>query len=119
MHEMGHSLGLMPAYSQGVDNLTQVGRNNLPKIQKYKAMFAAQKHWDNYESTMNYHKFGQYYTDYSDGTHGERDSDDWSYIDLTYFQRPSPDSKEGIDVTVGDLQALQDAPFIFSLLSLR
>lgn len=96
MHEMGHSLGLMPSYCQGIDNLSQVMRNDLPLLQKLKARKEAIKYWDNYESCMNYAKFFKYVTDYSDGTHGDRDSDDWSYIDITYFQRPSPDSMEGI-----------------------
>ena len=52
---------------------------------------------------MNYHKIGRYTTFFSDGTYGEQDSDDLCYIDLTYFQRPSPDSNEGNEVTVGDL----------------
>ena len=65
---------------------------------------------------MNYNKFGRCTTDFLDETYEEQDSDDLSYIDLTYFQRPPPDSNEGIEVIVGDLQALQDAPFIFSFL---
>ena len=54
---------------------------------KLKARIDAREYWTTYESVMNYHKFGLYVSDYSDGTHGIRDSDDWEQIDLTYFQR--------------------------------
>jgi hypothetical protein len=52
--------------------------------------------WENYESCMNYNKFGSYVLGYSDGTHGTNDVDDWSMIDLTYFKRHEPDGVEGI-----------------------
>jgi hypothetical protein len=115
MHELGHSLGLMPAYSEGVDNYTQVGRNNLPPLQKYKAMYEANQYWINYESIMNYHKYGQYVLDYSDGSHGIRDSDDWGYIDLTYFQRPKPEANEGIEREVEDLLLLEQTPLFSNI----
>ena len=38
---------------------------------------------------MNYNKFGHYLLDYSVGTHGSRDFNDWRFIDLTYFQKTS------------------------------
>ena len=44
---------------------------------------------------MNYNKFGHYVMDYSDGSHGVHDFDDWGFIDLTYFQEKSR-SKYGI-----------------------
>jgi len=87
IHELGHSLNLNPSYCQGIDNSSQVGRNNLPPLAKLKARIDAREYWTTYESVMNYHKFGLYVSDYSDGTHGIRDSDDWEQIDLTYFQR--------------------------------
>jgi hypothetical protein len=98
MHELGHSLGLMPErVTEGIDNATQVGRNNLPLLQKLRAQRDAIEYWDNYESCMNYAKFSELVLGYSDGNNGERDADDWSYVDLTYFQRPSLDSLEGIE----------------------
>ena len=97
MHELGHSLGLMPTDTEGNDNATIVGRNDLPPLQKLRASRDAKAYWDSYESCMNYGKFGNYVLGYSDGSHGERDFDDWSDIDLTYFQRPSPDTIEGIE----------------------
>lgn len=95
VHELGHSLSLNPDYCAGIDNSSQVGRNNLPPIQKMQAKRDARAYWDTYESVMNYHKFGLYVLDYSDGTHGKHDSDDWAQIDLTFFQRPF-DEKYGV-----------------------
>ncbi len=94
-HELGHSLGLNPSYHQGIDNYSQVGRNNLPYFQKLQKKYEARQYWDTYESVMNYAKFGNYVLDYSDGTHGKRDADDWAQIDLTFFQQPI-DEKYGI-----------------------
>jgi len=95
LHELGHSLGLIPSYHAGIDNASQVGRNDLPLIQKIQARKEAIQYWDSYESVMNYNKFGSYVLDYSDGTHGKRDADDWHHIDLTFFQEPF-DKKYGI-----------------------
>jgi hypothetical protein len=88
IHELGHSLNLNPDYCQGIDNASQVGRNNLPPIQKLIQKMNARSYWDTYESVMNYAKFGRYVIDYSDGTHGIHDSNDWVQIDLTFFQKP-------------------------------
>jgi len=65
-------------------------------LQKLKAQKEATEYWNNYESCMNYAKFGKYVLGYSDGTHGEHDANDWAHIDLTYFQRPSSDEIEGV-----------------------
>ncbi len=96
MHELGHSLSLNPSYHEGIDNASQVGRNNLPPLEKLKARKEAIAYWDSYESCMNYNKFGQYILGYSDGSHGEHDADDWNQIDLTYFQRTT-EEKYGIE----------------------
>jgi len=88
VHELGHSLALNPEYCAGIDNASQVGRNNLAPLQKMQAKINARQYWDTYHSVMNYHKFGLYVLDYSDGTHGKHDSNDWEQIDLTFFQKP-------------------------------
>ena len=107
MHELGHSLGLMPApwYCGGIDNISMVpGRlpDNMSFIEKMKARNHAIEYWANYVSCMNYGNSGGplkgilkpsyawMVLDYSDGTHGEHDYDDWSHIDLTYFQKSAP-----------------------------
>jgi len=99
MHELGHTLGLRGETNHGIDNGTQIGRDmgDVPLRSRLQQQQEAIEYWENYESCMNYNKFGNYVLGYSDGTHGERDVDDWSMIDLTYFQRHEPDGVEGIE----------------------
>lgn len=74
MHEMGHNFGIRWGNPFGCD-----------------ARFSV-KPWQigfwlffNYKSIMNY-IYTYIILDYSDGSHGRRDYDDWSNIDLTYFE---------------------------------
>jgi hypothetical protein len=114
MHELGHSLGLMPApwYCGGVDNISMVpGRlpDNMSFIEKMRARNEAIEYWADYVSCMNYGNSGGplkgilkpsyawIVLDYSDGTHGEHDYDDWSHIDLTYFQKAAPFIEESFE----------------------
>ncbi|MFO8078083.1 MAG: hypothetical protein R6U21_05530 [Thermoplasmatota archaeon] len=83
IHELGHSLGIVGSHSPGVDNAS-VRNNNPPDYP-----------WFDYVSVMNYDYFRQRYFDYSDGTHGEYDTDDWAALDLTFFQTSS-EYMEGI-----------------------
>ena len=71
MHETGHTLDLR---YEGVDNQGTYYPWQLP-------------YWiyGPYRSTMNY-RYTYRIVDYSDGSHGPRDYDDWSNIDLTGFQ---------------------------------
>ncbi len=71
MHETGHTLGFWPIGGHD-DN------------SKYPWQLGWWK-WRPYKSCMNY---GYMYTtvDYSDGSRGRNDFDDWSRLDLTYFQ---------------------------------
>jgi hypothetical protein len=97
MHEVGHTCDLMPDYCQGIDNGTT----------------EAIDYWRNYQSCMNYwmmyrptlyHRFilGKDYGlifEYSDGSRNEPDHpdcDDWSHIDISFFQKTSP-LVEGIE----------------------
>ncbi len=71
MHELGHNLGIYHSNTPGCDN-----RN---------AQFPWQKDfwkYRNYKSCMNY-QYVYRLVDYSDGSHGENDFDDWGRIDLT------------------------------------
>ena len=72
MHELGHTFAFdpIPGHSEDCYYPWQIG-------------------WwlvRSYKSCMNY---GYMYTtiDYSDGSHGKNDFDDWERMDLTYFQR--------------------------------
>lgn len=73
LHELGHSCGFNLTYHGGVDNNTA----------------DALKTWGNYRSCMAYLTWWEKLFDYSDGSHGEGDKDDWGNIDLAYFQRTS------------------------------
>ena len=77
MHEMGHNFGIRGGNPGGCDN------------------FFAKYPWQiqfwiyrTYVSLMNY-QYTYYHFDYSDGTNGWNDFDDWSAIDLSYFEYPN------------------------------
>lgn len=76
MHEMGHNFGIRFGEPFGCDN------------------WFAKYPWQllfwfirNYKSMMNY-QYTYSIFDYSDGSHGRGDFDDWDNIDLTYFEYP-------------------------------
>jgi len=75
MHELGHHFGIRFGKPFGCDN------------------FLGSKFWQpafwrygRYKSIMNYRYVFSIF-DYSDGTHGIKDYDDWKNIDLTYFEK--------------------------------
>lgn len=74
VHEMGHNYGIRFGHPFGCDNRHST-----------KPWFPSFWIFLSYKSIMNY-----FYTydimDYSDGTNGIFDFDDWSAIDLTYFE---------------------------------
>jgi hypothetical protein len=74
MHEMGHTLSIFGGNVPGCDNPYSV----FPRRDWWK--------WRNYMSCMNYN-YVYYVVDYSDGSRGRNDHDDWGTIDLTLFQR--------------------------------
>ncbi|UCH72196.1 MAG: hypothetical protein JSW62_01220 [Thermoplasmatales archaeon] len=74
MHEMGHNFGLRAGNPPGVD----VHRGIYP----WQPLFWL---FLNYRSIMNY-IYTYAILDYSDGTNGWLDHNDWGKIDLTYFE---------------------------------
>ena len=76
MHETGHTLGLfswnIPGVDQGIIRSIADFIKFLPFI--------------SYRSCMNY-GYTYVLVDYSDGSHGYNDFDDWDNIDLTLFQK--------------------------------
>jgi hypothetical protein len=77
VHEMGHNFGIRFGKPFGCDNrLTMYPF----KIGWYI--------WRNYRSVMNY-RYTYSILDYSDGSHGKRDYDDWGNIDFSYFEKPN------------------------------
>lgn len=77
MHELGHNLGLFEYTFDGIDNESC----NAPWMKGWWI-------YRNYKSCLNY-RYSFFLIDYSDGTHGRNDFDDWSNIDLTFFQNSS------------------------------
>ncbi len=79
MHELGHSLGIAPWNVGGCDNISW--------IEGRQAEREYLDEWGNYRSVMNYyHIYDKSMIDYSDGTHGDGDVNDWKLFDLTFFQ---------------------------------
>ena len=77
MHEMGHNFGIKSGNPGGCDNF----------FAKYPWQIQFWV-WRTYVSIMNY-QYTYYHFDYSDGTNGWNDFDDWSTIDLSYFENPN------------------------------
>ena len=120
MHELGHSLGLIPDYCRlwvpddlrendttfyfgGIDNQSVKFLVGETPQEIWSNRNYAVDYWADYVSVMNYGNDGQgpfhglnkptysaTVLDYSDGTHGPHDVDDWSHIDLTFFQKCPP-----------------------------
>ncbi len=82
MHELGHSLGIGPWNVGGNDNFT------FAEGRAAKQEFLDK--WGNYKSVMNYYYiYDKNLIDYSDGTHGPGDFNDWELFDLTHFEHES------------------------------
>lgn len=120
MHELGHSLGLTPGYIQeivpdhlrdndpgyyfyGIDNQSVKFLEGETFQEIWKNHGEGISYWADYVSCMNYGNEGGVILhgllkptysatilDFSDGTHGAHDGDDWSALDLTYFQKTAP-----------------------------
>jgi hypothetical protein len=76
MHETGHTLGIFSGNTPGCD--VQDGKYPWqPNFWKY----------GTYKSVMNYRYIYSPLVDYSDGSRARNDWDDWSRIDLQFFQR--------------------------------
>jgi len=72
MHELGHTFAFSPIPGHNEDS-----------------KYPWQLGWwlvRSYKSCMNY-AYMYYMVDYSDGSHGKNDFDDWERMDMTYFQR--------------------------------
>jgi len=80
MHETGHSLGIGPWNVGGNDNVSFVESKEAERVYVEK--------WGNYRSVMNYyHIYDKKLVDYSDGSNGPGDVNDWALFDLTFFQQ--------------------------------
>ena len=76
MHEMGHHFSMRWGNPPGVD------------VQRSKFPWQLGYWWyQNYQSIMNY-RYTYKIFDYSDGTHGKRDNNDWAQVNLSFFEIP-------------------------------
>ncbi len=78
MHELGHTLGLFHDVYPAIDNESSIIPFVIPLLR-------GQVKYRPYRSCMNY-QFAWQILDYSDGSHGRGDFDDWDHINLSFFQ---------------------------------
>ena len=74
MHEVGHTCGLIVTKYNGIDN-----HNTLKPYYKEFWRFLS------YKSILNY-LYTYSFMDYSDGTHGRGDYNDWGNLDFSFFK---------------------------------
>jgi hypothetical protein len=75
MHETGHTLGVFNGNTPGADNWVSAS-----------PLQADYWRYGPYKSVMNYRYIYSGMVDYSDGSRGKNDFNDWDNIDLTFFQ---------------------------------
>jgi hypothetical protein len=84
MHELGHTLSIRHETYPGCDNFSYAAGGAQKKV--------FLETWGNYKSVMNYYYFWIYsVVDYSDGSHGLGDTNDWATIknNMSYFKQES------------------------------
>jgi len=120
LHEMGHTIGLVPVIFPGNDILGTDQINRRPSMSEEEYA----KYAENYYSIMNYDYIynkpffmsedRQYLFDYSDGSNGEPyDFDDWVHIFIPTFQLDATYYEEQrgfIDKSLEDLDVVDDYP---------
>jgi hypothetical protein len=102
MHEMGHNFGIRFGTPFGCDNRRAIYPWHI-------------SYWlfKNYKSLMNY-RYTYFILDYSDGSHGIRDFDDWDYIDLTYFEQKPKKSAKNMLFSLKDVLINERVANLFS-----
>ncbi len=112
MHELGHSMGIRHETVPGNDNFSYTEG----KAQKQ----AFLDKWGNYKSSMNYYYFWDYSViDYSDGSHGTGDNNDWAMIkqNMSYFkheakeiEQPPPVEQTAVNAFIPRMSIYADIP---------
>ena len=110
LHELGHSLGLMPYSFPGVDIMDPIGK-------RYPSMDAEEYegYMKQYYSIMNYYYIfrDSKLFDYSDGSNGAPyDQNDWAHLYLPSFQTNMISYEESVDETFEDFEVINDYPGI-------
>jgi len=108
MHELGHTLGLVPVTFPGNDIMPRYTGDRYPSMsdEDYNGYL------NNYHSIMNYkYIYERKFFDYSDGSNGPPyDQNDWEHIYLPTFQTNQPSYEEPSDQTFEDFEIVNDYP---------
>ena len=109
LHELGHSMGLLPYTFPGNDIMSPVGSRypNMPE-EEY------EKYLDQYHSIMSYNYIyrDRKLFDYSDGSNGApHDQNDWNHLFLPSFQSDARAYEEPIDENFEDFEVMDDEIF--------
>ena len=82
LHEIGHTLSIAPYTIEGCDN-NSFSNKFIPSKDRQKYL----EEWGNYKSVMNYFYVSDIkIVDYSDGSHGYNDQNDWEKFYLPFFE---------------------------------
>jgi hypothetical protein len=86
LHELGHTLSIAPYTIEGCDNISFA--LDITTIKQFlEGWRNYRSEWDNYKSVMNYrYMVDVNLVDYSDGSHGYNDQNDWKNFYLPFFQ---------------------------------
>jgi hypothetical protein len=113
LHELGHSLGLMPITFEGNDIQPKSWGDRYPSMDEEEYNKFVQQ----YHSIMNYIYIfdDRKLFDYSDGSNGEPyDQDDWLYIYLPAFQTDQLSYEESVDESFEDFEVVNNYPGIIA-----
>ena len=109
LHELGHSIGLVPITFYGNDIQPKSWGDRYPNMPESEY----NKYVEDYHSVMNYNYIHLDKTlfDYSDGSNGEPyDQNDWDYIYLPTFQTDMIALEEPVDETFEDFEIVDNYP---------
>jgi hypothetical protein len=108
LHELGHSMGFLPHTFPGIDIMKRSIIDRYPSMpdEEYEG------YYNNYHSIMNYKYIwrDRKLFDFSDGSNGEYDRNDWDYIYLPAFQCDSLMYEEAIDENFEDFEVVDENP---------
>ena len=117
LHELGHSLGLMPGIFPGIDLMSRKFGDRYPSMSDDEYNAYLEKYYSvmNYQYIYNkpwwYSEDRKYLFDYSDGSNGlPYDWNDWEHIYLPTFQIDVPAYEDPSIETFEDFNPVKDYP---------
>ncbi len=110
LHELGHTLGLLPYTFPGVDIMPPTGARwpSMPADE----YLAYEK---DYHSVMNYNYVwkDRRLVDFSHGENGQYDENDWDHIYIPVFNRDARAVEETADENFEDYEMVNETPYPF------